>query len=745
MKTALCMVSALLFCVLPVRAQDDVGSIRNFLRVNDQFCTGGQPRLEHLAKLKAEGVKAIVNLRRPTEHRADEEEAKAKELGLRYFNIPVAFGDPKEEQATEFLKITDDPANRPAFIHCTAAIRVGAFWLIRRVMRDGWKFEDALAEAEKVGLKEAPHLVDFARNYILKYQKTAAVQTTPAAQTIPVVQKSSSTPATAGLPSDPMSFGAFTVRFDPGGTFTLEGSGWPKLNGNWKKTGSEVELAMSGGPGGCNGPGTYGTTMSGTHLTLGLVKDDCAVRRMILDGSTWRPSSEALVKPVRAIKLTAGARLSPKVKPASPAGSWPSFRGPNASGIAEGQNLPDKWDGKTGENILWRTPIPGLAHSSPVVWGNYMFVTSAISSDTKATFKPGLYGDGDASKDRSEHRWMLYALDKHTGKIVWERVAFKGEPREKRHIKATYANSTPATDGRIVVAWFGSEGLYTYDMSGRLLWKVDLGRMDAGAYDIPTYEWGTASSPIIWHDLVILQCDTQTDSFIIALDAKNGKTVWKTDRDELPSWGSPTVAMTSKGEELVTNASNFIRGYDPRTGKELWRLGRSSKITAPTPIFADDVLVVASGRGPERPIFVLKPGARGDITLPEGKTSSDAIIWSRTGRGSYMPTPLIYNGILYVLANNGTFDAYNLKTGDELYRQRLPVIGSGFSASPVAADGKIYLSNEDGEIVVVSAGEKFSHIATNTMGELLMATPALSDGVMYVRSAESVFAVGKKK
>jgi outer membrane protein assembly factor BamB len=195
---------------------------------------------------------------------------------------------------------------------------------------------------------------------------------------------------------------------------------------------------------------------------------------------------------------------------------------------------------------------------------------------------------------------------------------------------------------------------------------------------------------------------------------------------------------------LIANASNFIRGYDPRTGKELWRLGRSSKITAPTPIFADDMLVVVSGRGPERPIFVVKAGARGDLTLPEGKTSSDTVIWSRTGRGSYMPTPLIYNGILYVLANNGTFDAYNLKTGEEIYRQRLSGVGSGFSASPVASDGKIYLSNEDGEILVVSAGEKFNHIATNSMGELLMATPALSDGVMYVRSAGVSSPSGRK-
>ena len=250
------------------------------------------------------------------------------------------------------------------------------------------------------------------------------------------------------------------------------------------------------------------------------------------------------------------------------------------------------------------------------------------------------------------------------------------------------------------------------------------------------------SSGTAWY---ILQCDTQADSFLLALDAATGKTAWKTERDELPSWGTPTVATTSAGPELVANASNYIRGYDPRNGKELWRLGRSSKITAPTPVFADGVFVVASGRGPERPIFVVRPTSRGDLTLPEGKANSESILWSRTGRGSYMPTPLVYNGILYVLANNGLFDAYNLQTGDEIYRQRLPLIGSGFSASPVAADGKIYLSNEDGEILVIAAGQKFSHLGTNSMGELLMATPALSDGVMYVRSAGTLFAIGKKK
>lgn len=720
MKTIFVVLSILLLGVSSVIAQES-GEIRNFLRVNKDFCTGGQPRLEHLEKLKAEGVKAIINLRQPTEHRAEEEEAKAKELGLRYFNIPVAYGNPKEEQATEFLKLTDDPENRPAFIHCTAAIRVGAFWMIRRVLRDGWKIEDAEAEAEKVGLRESPHMKEFARKYIEKYRSQAS------------------------LPSHPLSFGIFLARFDPAGTLTIEGERWPKITGSWKAQGREVEFLMTGGPGGCDGPGKYQFDTDGKRVTFNLVSDECKPRLLILDGGTWIPAGEVVSKPARKITTTSKARPPSRANPDTSKGSWPSFRGPHASGIADGQNLPQQWNAKTGENILWRTPIPGLAHSSPVVWGNRIFVTSAVSSDPKASFRPGLYGDGDASKDRSLHRWMIYALDKRSGKVVWERIAYQGEPLEKRHIKATYANSTPATDGRIVVAWFGSQGVHAFDVNGRFLWKVDLGRIDLGAYDVPTVEWGSASSPIIWKDLVILQCDTQADSFIMALDANTGKTVWKTDRDEIPSWGTPTVVTTSRGEELVANASNFIRGYDPRTGKELWRLGRSSKITAPTPVFADDILVVVSGRGPERPIFVVKAGARGDLTLPDGKTSSDTIIWSRTGRGSYMPTPLIYNGILYVLSNNGTFDAYNLKTGEEIYRQRLPLVGSGFSASPVASDGKIYLSNEDGEILVVSAGEKFAHIATNSMGELLMATPALSEGVMYVRSAASLFAIGKKK
>ena len=542
----------------------------------------------------------------------------------------------------------------------------------------------------------------------------------------------------------PLAFGFFTLQFEADGTLALAGQGWPTFKGTWVAEGDEVVLRTPGVDKGCDGPGRYRVAVEGRHVRFALVSDDCTPRRMILDRSEWRPPDEPVVAPVRKIVRSGPGRSLPLAAAAPEAGSWASFRGPRASGVADGQHLPDEWNGATGKNILWRTPIPGLGHSSPVVWGDRIFVTTAVSSRGQDTFKPGLYGDGDASEDRSRHRWLILALDKRTGKTLWERVAYEGEPLDKRHIKSTYASSTPVTDGRIVVASFGSQGVHAYDMKGTFLWKVDVGRLDLGAYDIPTFEWGPASSPIIWNGMVLLQYDTQADSFLLALDAATGNVAWKTDRDEFPSWGTPTVATTPAGPELVTNASKFIRGYDPRTGKELWRLGGSSKITAPTPIFADGLFVIASGRAPERPIFVVRPGARGDLTLKEGSTTSDTIAWSRTGRGSYMPTPLAYRGVLYVLANNGVLDAYDLQSGRELYRQRLPQVGSGFSASPVAADGKIYVANEDGEMLVIAAGPTFAQLASNPMGELLMATPALSEGVMYVRSSTSLSAIGRR-
>jgi protein tyrosine phosphatase (PTP) superfamily phosphohydrolase (DUF442 family) len=301
MKTLLSLVSLVLLITALVAAQQDSTPIRNFLRVNEQFCTGGQPRLEHLEQLKKEGVKAIINLRQPSEHRAAEEEAKAKELGLRYFNIPVVFADPKEEQVTEFLKITDDPENRPAFIHCTAAIRVGAFWLIRRVLRDGWTFADAEKEAEKVGLRESPHLNEFARKYIEKYRQQGGQPAQPKGAATPS-QSNSAAQASAQLPSQPLKFGVFTARFEPTGTLTVEGDRWPKINGNWKNTGADFELSVGGlanAPGGCDGAGKYRATTDGQHVSIALIADECKVRQMMLDGSQWIPTGESVAKPAR--------------------------------------------------------------------------------------------------------------------------------------------------------------------------------------------------------------------------------------------------------------------------------------------------------------------------------------------------------------------------------------------------------------------------------------------------------------
>ncbi|MBA3239831.1 MAG: hypothetical protein H0T60_01225, partial [Acidobacteria bacterium] len=258
-----------------------------------------------------------------------------------------------------------------------------------------------------------------------------------------IVSICASIPATIGrqtdvrVPSHPLRFGVFVARFDAGGTFTLEGDRWPTLKGDWKSKGDEIELSMPSGPDGCQGPGRYRLRTDGSRISFDLVSDDCTPRRMILDRSTWSPASEVKIKATRRIVWAKGARAPARPDPNTSRGSWPSFRGAQASGVAERQNLPDRWDAKTGENILWRAPIPGLAHSSPVIWGHRIFVTSAVGSDPNETFRPGLYGDGDASKDRSRHRWMIYALDKRTGKILWERTAHQGVPADKRHVKST--------------------------------------------------------------------------------------------------------------------------------------------------------------------------------------------------------------------------------------------------------------------------------------------------------------------
>lgn len=425
--------------------------------------------------------------------------------------------------------------------------------------------------------------------------------------------------------------------------------------------------------------------------------------------------------------------------------NWPQFRGLGASGIAEGKPVPEKFNAESGENLLWKTPIPGLAHASPIVWGDRVFLTTAVSSIEKPYFRHGLFGDVDSDTDLSRHTWKVYCLDKKSGKILWEQVATEGIPKTKRHIKSTFNSSSPVTDGRFVVAFFGSEGLFCYDLNGKLKWKLDLGVLDGGWFYDPDYQWGTASSPIIYKDLVILQCDVQKDSFIAAYDLKTGKQVWKTSREEIPSWGTPTVIEGKSRVELVTNATRAVRAYDPLTGKELWQLKGNPEVTATTPIAALDLIVICNSYRPNQPLYAIKQGAaNGDISLKEGQETNDFVAWSKQRGGSYMPTPLAYGDYLYVNANQGVLSVFEAKTGTRLYQQRIGEKGGSYSASPVANNGKIFLTSEDGDVFVVKAGPKYELVSTNPVGEVLMATPAISDGVIIVRGQNHVFAFGER-
>lgn len=423
--------------------------------------------------------------------------------------------------------------------------------------------------------------------------------------------------------------------------------------------------------------------------------------------------------------------------------NWPQFRGPRASGVGDGHNVLVSWDAEKQQNLRWKTAIPGLAHSSPIVWGNKVFITTAVTSGAKDETRYGLYGDVAPVKDDPRHTWKVYALDKATGKILWERVAYDGVPKVKRHPKSTHSDSTPATDGKYLAVLFGSHGLYVYNLNGKLLWQKDLGVLDAGWFYDADYQWEHGSSPIIYQDLVIVQADIQKDSFIAAYSLKDGKQVWKTSRDEISSWGTPTVYESKTRPELITNGSKAIRGYDPRNGKELWKLTPNSEVTTPTPIVAHDLIFVTSGYRPIQPIYAIRPGASGDLTLKEGTNKSDFIAWSTTRGGPYMPTPVVYGDYLYTCSNQGVLTAYNAKTGERIYQERLAGRGGAFTSSPIAGDGKLYLSSEDGEVFVVKAGPKYELLATNKVGEVLMATPAISDGMVIVRGLNHVFAFGE--
>ncbi len=305
--------------------------------------------------------------------------------------------------------------------------------------------------------------------------------------------------------------------------------------------------------------------------------------------------------------------------------NWSSFRGNNADGNGDEQHPPILWNLEKNINLKWKTFIPGLAHACPIIWEDKVFIITAIGKDTTAEYRVGLYGDVGSADDNSEHEWKMYCLNRKNGETIWEKVAYKGIPRVERHPKATHANSTPVTNGKYVVALFGSEGMVCYNMKGEEIWKKDLGILDAGWFFNESTQWGHSSSPIIYKNTVIVQCDRSKDSYIAAYDLKTGNEVWRTKRDAISSWGTPTVYYGMKRNELITNGTKQIKGYNPDTGEELWKLGPNSEVTVATPVVYNDLFFVTNGYSPIRPIYAIKPGGSGDISIADSLNSGEFI------------------------------------------------------------------------------------------------------------------------
>jgi outer membrane protein assembly factor BamB len=459
-----------------------------------------------------------------------------------------------------------------------------------------------------------------------------------------------------------------------------------------------------------------------------------------------RVTAEATAPAAAAAETTPPPAMLPpgRIVRATGPRNWPSFRGESSAGNGDGQRAVTDWDVASGKNVKWKTPIPGVATSSPIVWGNRVFATTAVSSAGNNSFKTGLYGDVKPVDDLSPHEWKIYCLDKATGKILWERAAVIGAPRTKRHTKSSQASSTPVTDGRRVVAVFGSAGaMIAWDYSGKELWRVNLGTLDSGWFFDPAFQWGHSSSPIIYRNAVILQADVQKGSYIAAWDVATGKPLWRTERaDEISTWGTPTIARTADGRDVLVTNGTKIRGYDPASGKQLWTLGPNSEITIGTPVAGNGLVYVTGGYPPVRPIYAIRPGAEGDISLQKGQESNQSIAWSNMTEGTYIPTPLLYDGYLFTLNINGVLSAYDPQTGKRAFRGRVGT-GGAFSASPVGADGRLYIASEDGEVYVISATPDMKQIAKNDMKEVVMATPAISDGLIVLRTMGHLFGVGQ--
>ena len=430
---------------------------------------------------------------------------------------------------------------------------------------------------------------------------------------------------------------------------------------------------------------------------------------------------------------------------------WPQFRGAQAGVAADDPRLPDSWT--TTENVAWKIDLPGRSWSSPVVWGDHVFVVSAISrTDPNPSLNPvvtylarslgGTMSGADITKATDEHRWTLYDVEFETGRIRWEREIRAAVPLQPVHQKNSYASETPVTDGERVYLYLGYAGLYAFDMRGAPVWSkpMDAPRMRTG--------WGTAASPVLHDGRIYIVNDNEDRSFIAAFDARSGAQVWRTDREaEASNWSTPFVWQNDRRTEIVTAGTDKIRSYD-LDGKLLWELKGMSIYAIPTPFAADGLLYITSGYPADkiRPVYAIRSGAMGDISLKPDQTSNDFIVWSDPLIGPYNPSPLVYRGCYYTLLDRGFLTCHDPKTGKEIYgRQRITMDATSFTASLWAYNGKVFALSEDGDTYVIAAGPEFKVLGKNTLGEMSMATPAVAGSSLIIRTASKLYRIGQPK
>jgi outer membrane protein assembly factor BamB len=421
---------------------------------------------------------------------------------------------------------------------------------------------------------------------------------------------------------------------------------------------------------------------------------------------------------------------------AQTAAHWPQWRGPFFNGMARG-DAPTVWNDTT--NIKWKTEIPGRGFSTPVVWGNRLFLTTAVPIGTPppapAPTEGQRRGPGGGAGPMVEHRFDVLALDRITGKIIWQKTARTSTPHEGYHrAYGSFASNSPATDGKYVYASFGSRGIYCYDFNGKLIWEKDL-----GVQMKMRNSFGEGSAPLLHGDRLFLVFDQESGSFMVALDKRNGKELWRATRDEPSSWSTPLAIEHNGRTEIVVSATNRVRSYDAATGKIVWESAGLGSNAIPVPVYQNGMVYVMSGhRDPK--LMAIKLGKQGDLT------GSDAIAWSHTRGVPYTASPVLYENKLYVVTDNGMVSAFNATTGEPYYAQtRLPK-AANLKASMVGANGKLYLATEDGDVVVMKMGEKFEIIATNHLtDQVFISTPVIAGGELFLRGKTTLFCISEKK